>query len=454
MWRTIRRASVFVLGGAFTLATVALAPGHPAGWQVVDQALVSELAAADTAAFLGSHYGLAPEALDPNPAVVAQWWSSVPRLQQTRLVLRMPEVIGNLAGVDYASRDRANRTQLERDLHAAEQAAHPGDEAAALQIAALRAITGALDAGDGPPRFLIQLTGDQPPLAAIAVGDPDTADQITFAVPGMGTLTTDAQLWTRAAQNLYDAQTEAGASVRHSVVAWMGYRTPPVGMDATRDPHADRGATLLSHDILGLRAARQTGTQPSVSVVAHSYGSTTAAKALAETDLGIHSFVLLGSAGVDSDITSADDLHAQHVYAGEAAADHQARWGRIDRLDPGDRAFGATPLGVDGNHARGLLPVTGHDPIIHSPWNDDPASPVWNRYADTDARERMYQRHMASFGYLDAGTQSIANVATVTTAPLRRALASGPQFRVRGTMIVNDERGPAVAEPLSDLRVD
>ncbi len=36
-----------------------------------------------------------------------------------------------------------------------------------------------------PPRFLITLTDDRPPLAAVSVGDLDVADNITIAVPGM-----------------------------------------------------------------------------------------------------------------------------------------------------------------------------------------------------------------------------------------------------------------------------
>jgi hypothetical protein len=75
---------------------------------------------------------------------------------------------------------------------------------------------------------------------------------------------------------------------------------------------------------------------------------------------------------------------------------------------------------------------------------------VWQRYADADVRERQYQRHMASFGYLDAGTQSLANTATVTTAPLERARISGPQLRAKADA-PDDERGPAAAEPLSQL---
>ncbi len=454
MWRTVRRAALIAFAVVASIGTLALAPANPAGWTVTDAARLADLPSSEMDAFLSSHYGLAPETLSPEPMIVAGWWMSQTARQRELLVVRMPEIIGNLAGVDYTSRDRANRVQLARDLgRAAERAAaDPADETATQKLAALQAIEGALDPDGGMPRTLVQLTSDEPPLASIAIGDLDTADQVTFVVPGMGTLTTDMQLWTRAAGNVLGAQLAAGASVRSAVVAWIGYRTPPVGVEATRGDYAARGSVLLSRDILGLRSVRDPSAQPTVNVVAHSYGATTAASALADAELGVTSFVMLGPAGVETRIADTTALDAERVYVGEARADAQARWGRVDRRDPGDAAFGATPLGVEGDPVRGLLGVTGHRPIVHSPWNDDPASPVWARYTDPDTRERLYERHMRSFGYLDVGTQSLANVGAVTANPLDRARADGPSYR--GYSYVGDDgRGPANAEPLPEYWV-
>jgi pimeloyl-ACP methyl ester carboxylesterase len=424
MWRTVHRAALLIVGAACAIATMALAPATPPGWQVTDHARLADMPQAEVAGFLSDHSGLTAAALSSDPGVVAQWWASVPRSEQKSLVARMPDVLGNLAGVDYAARNTANRAQLKLDLAAAAAALakSPTDVGAIEQDAALRAIAGALGAVERGKRYLVELTSDQPPLAAIAIGNLDTAKQVTFLVPGMGTLTSDMHLWTRAAQNVYDTQTTAGAVKRHAVIAWVGYRTPPPGMEATRDNYATRGALLLTRDITGLRAARGGRAQPTVSVVAHSYGATTAALAIAGADLGIHAFVMLGSAGVDPAISSVADLHADHVYDGEAAADLEARWGRIDRRDPGNPAFGATALAVNGNAAKGLLGVTGHEPIIHSPWNDEPGCPLWSA---PEVGSDLYQIHMASYGYLDAGTQSLLNVGAVTTPPVVRGFALG-----------------------------
>ena len=414
-----RRVVQVTLTLAVVVSLTAIAP-PPSGTRITDSAILAEhYPAARVPDFVAVHQGLAAEALDRDPAVVADWWRSLPARDRLRMPGQMPDVIGNLAGVDYASRDRSNR--LELDLRLNELAALVGHrqmtELEVAQLAALTAIQSAL-VSSSVPRFLVELTTDQPPLAAISIGNLDTARLVTFAVPGMGTYTTDMQLWARAAKNIYDAQSAAGA-IGQAVVAWVGYRTPPVGIEATRDAYADRGAVLLERDILGLRASRADGTQPTVSIVAHSYGATTAAKAL-HSDLGVRSFVMLGSAGVDTSVHSVEGLTSEFVFSGEASEDLQARWGRVDRIDPGEPGFGAVHLAVDGDAATGLLPVTGHAPIVHSPWNDDPASPAWTRYKDADVRERLYDSHMASYGYFDVGTESLANVGAATTPPRLR----------------------------------
>lgn len=418
-----RRIAQVAVTLAVVVSLTALAP--PTGVRITDNAILAEsYPAARIPDFIAAHPGLAAEALDRDPAVVAEWWQSLPWRERLRMPGLMPDIIGNLAGVDYASRDRANRLELNSRLRDLEEVASHRQmtELETDQLAALTAIDSAL-VSSRVPRFLVELTTDQPPLAAIAVGNLDKARLITFAVPGMGTYTTDMQLWTRAAKNIYDAQTAAGAS-RHAVIAWVGYRTPPVGIEATRDAYADRGAVLLERDIRGLQAVRADGTQPVVAVVAHSYGATTAAKAL-RSDLGVRSFVMLGSAGVDTAVRTADDLSAEFVFNGEAVGDLQARWGRVDRLNPGAPSFGATYLAVEGDPAVELLPVTGHAPIVHSPWNDNPDSPAWTKYADADVRTRLYDEHMASYGYFDVGTESLANVGAATAPPRVRSHLEG-----------------------------
>ena len=420
-----------VTAGLLTVIFLTVLAPPPQTLQVTDNAVLAEqVPTAGREAFLKAHPGLAAATLDRDPSVVAGWWQSLRPEQRYSVVQRMPEIVGNLAGVDYASRDAANRVQLTRALAELldQSTFHTLSDVEGQQLAALRAIEGAL-IGRSIPRYLIELTTDSPPLAAISVGNLDTARIVTFAVPGMGTFSTDMQLWTRAASNLYHAQSAAGAH-KQAVIAWMGYRTPPVGVEATRDTYANRGAQLLRRDIVGIRASRDTAQQPVINIVAHSYGTTTAAKALSP-ELDVRTLVMLGSSGVDSSVRTADDLAADAVFSGESSADLQARWGRLERTNPSSRAFGATILSVDGDGAD-LKAVTGHEPILHSPWNDDPESPLWVSYANVKVRERLYADHMESFGYLDVGTESLVSVGVVTTPPTYRDHSLGHSTITRG----------------------
>ncbi|MFS4504738.1 alpha/beta hydrolase [Clavibacter sp. Sh2141] len=426
-----RRETALALAAVLVGLVILPAPpgsGVEAGFAQLDR--YAALTSSQAQRMIDAHPALALQVMDASPERVVRWWAAKDRRQQRALIRSSPELIGDLDGVDYASRDAANRRQLRAEMRTerAAVAARADDVDARNRLAALTAIHDALHpkapagGGTAPPRTLVSLTHRDPPLAAIAVGDLDTARQVTFTVPGMGTYTDDMQLWTETAQNVFDAQATVGAPAAHAVVAWIGYRTPPPGVDATLGDHAERGAPLLASEIAGLHAARAGGDLASVSVIAHSYGSTMAADALAARDLGVYSFVMLGSAGVEDSIDDARDLHARHVYAGEAVDDDEAVWGRLSRQDPRAPGFGATVISVDGDPARGLLPVTGHAPVLHSPWNDDPDSRAWSAIRDKAERAAEFAAHEKTYGYLDAGTESLRNAAIATTPHATEAL--------------------------------
>ena len=132
-------------------------------------------------------------------------------------------------------------------------------------------------------------------------------------------------------------------------------------------------------------------------MVAHSYGTTTSAIALAHSDVRVESFVSLASAGLPRDLDRATDLNADAVYAGQAKAtlpfvggdgDHWAGIGRAlgdHPVDPMGKDFDAHRFGTD-TEGSGLTPVRDH--ATH-----------------TDKGE----------GYLDAKTESLLNVARATT---------------------------------------
>lgn len=420
-WRRRIEALAF---GVLCLCGVLLAPAgvHQVS-ALPDLDILASKTAAQAADYLTDHPEIAASRLNADPGDVASWWRRTSATDRQTLVQRVPATIGNLDGVDYATRDAANRAHLAAEIADAdaELTADPSDTAVADERAALKAISGALTAKGAVPRFLIALTDQSPPLAAIAVGDVDTASMVTVTVPGMGTYTNDMQLWTNTAENVWNAQGRAGAPTDRAVVAWIGYRAPPPGIDATMGEYAGRGAPKLVADLTGISVVRGDALT-TLNVIAHSYGTTMAADALADHDLGVFAFVMLGSAGIEEWIPDAGALSARHVYAAEATADTEAQWGRLSRQDPRSPGFGATVFGVDGDAALGLAAVTGHDPVLHSQWNDNPGSAAWTSIADTRLRDQQYAEHMKRFGYLDDGTESLENAATATTPNANRSL--------------------------------
>lgn len=346
-------------------------------------------------------------------------WGLLDPRQQSAALAGAPELLGNAAGVLYQIRDQANRLTLDQALRSAKRnTERSGNPTGTASVRHLQAIDSAARSSHNPNRLLTSLVldRDRPPLAVIAVGDPDTADTITIAVPGMGTYTNDMQMWTRAAENIQLEQTAVDEDRTHSVFAWIGYHAPPPGVDAAMGEHAKRGAPALISEIKAIKATRP-GNVPAINIAAHSYGATLTANALASEMLDIHTVVMLGSAGVEPRIANAKHLYAGRVYAGEAPADKYARWGRLARTDPRSERFGALHLDTDGDSSNGLYPVTGHEPILHSPWNDDLRSGAWSRYTTAADITEPLQNHLGNYGYLDANSESLHNLALATVGP-------------------------------------
>ena len=354
-----------------------------------------------------------------DPAAVAEWWDGLDADAREHLIETMPARIGNLEGVDYASRDRANRRYLDElidearsDLDAAQRRPQLGEfdggvrnpalldaGNAQARVDALESIAAALrPAAHGADRFLVSLTADQPPLAAISIGDLDAAENITYVVPGMGTTTANTTGWADAAQNVATAQRLTDPSHTQAVVAWVGYETPPVAsisnQDVLRNDYAEAGAERLDRALQGVDARRA---DAALNVVAHSYGTTTASIALADTDVRVDTFVSIGSAGLRDDIDEATDLNADAVYAGQAG--NVSPWPDLD----GDqwawigRAFGEHPVDPtgDGFGATTFGTRTG----------GDAGTAVGDHSVHTDGGS----------GYLDVGTESLRNIALITT---------------------------------------
>ncbi|MCU1514634.1 MAG: putative secreted protein, partial [Microbacteriaceae bacterium] len=207
----------------------------------------------------------------PMAASVTSWWSGLSSATKRSLSASAPELIGNLDGLPFATRDAANRSYLAKSLAETRATLSQGagrgslvDERRKYEV--LLQVNRALVTAPGKPiRQLLTFDPEGEGRAAIAVGDLATADYVSYMVPGMFfTLQGQMADWTTIAQNLYNEQaswltrldkldsTHAGKSA--ATVAWIGYATPGV-LDVASLDRANQGAQFLGNAIQGIKAA-------------------------------------------------------------------------------------------------------------------------------------------------------------------------------------------------------
>lgn len=256
---------------------------------------------------------------------------------------------------------------------------------------------GSMDSSIPERRLLyLDLSGHEP-LAAIAVGDLDTATHITWQLSGTGIRARNA-LWgsAREAGELYLEQQRVGIDAP-AVVAWLGYRSPSLGT-ALLNASARRGVTVLARDLEIMASLRPD--KPHLALEAHSYAASMAAQVLdtqAEFSHRVDALVTIGSAGIPRYLARNLDrvgVPATHFYTAIAPQDHLARWGNwlSGRKQPTVQRFEVTE-----RSDLALRGVSGHNTSQR-------------RQADP------YGPH----GYRDPGTTSLRNLALITTgqAPL------------------------------------
>jgi hypothetical protein len=161
--------------------------------------------------------------------------------------------------------------------------------------------------------------------AAIAIGNPDYADNTTVIVPGTSSSVKGGWLSDghNDAMNLWDQANAADPNHTHSVVSWMGYDAPDsFGDRRIGSPDLARtGGDLLAADVNGLGVTHRDSLQH-LTVIGHSYGSTTVADAFAHSGMHANDAVLLGCPGTDLARSAADfHLDGGNVYVGSASTD-------------------------------------------------------------------------------------------------------------------------------------
>ncbi len=265
-----------------------------------------------------------PEGDGAKPQDVTAWWNALSEEEQNKVKTEHPDWIGDRPGVPSPVRSEVNKAQLDRELADAQRAVDeiptfqeyagagaggPGsagkrseydrmvadrharlDEARALKGA--MSLQGNADKGYDPNKYLMLLEypDGRETRAAIAVGNPDTAEHVSVTTPGVDTRATSMPGMVNEALAL-NAETRtqldlAGrGSEEVSTIAWLGYEPPGKDisvLEAGFESRANEAAPDLADFYRGINATNEHGSDVHLSAFGHSYGSLTTAQALHE----------------------------------------------------------------------------------------------------------------------------------------------------------------------------
>ncbi|RZU49360.1 alpha/beta hydrolase family protein [Krasilnikovia cinnamomea] len=341
-----------------------------------------------------------------SPAEVKGWWDSLTPLQQEQAILEFPYLVGSMNGVPVTDRDTANRSVLQREIDLSKQQLSPidarlqylqsmfdqgrihevypdtSDPRTSMDVEMLKlgvqrseiadklhgmeAISSRLDDPDKPGAYLMGLSAAGDGRAIVAVGNPDTADNVVTFTPGttsdVAGIATDLERTDRMAVDAN--QMDPGRKT--SAVYWLDYDAPDAVTNAGSSDYADSGAPALREFQAGLRATHD-GPPSHNTVLGHSYGSTVVGYAARE-GLAANDIVFLGSPGVgwvegadgfkvENQVTepggqvSWQKAGKEHVYASTSPLDaiDVTGIGDLKRfgVDPTNSAFGATTFTTD-----------------------------------------------------------------------------------------------------------
>jgi hypothetical protein len=229
--------------------------------------------------------GVRPAPLDGSPAEANAWWESLTDDEQQQVLAEHPEWLGSTDGIPASVRDQANRALIgvyRAELEAEEarlRAALDGNlfgglftsDDAALEVvreklAGLDRVEQVLKRGSRQ-LLVLDITGSRQLMAAVAVGDVDTADHVAVFTPGF--TTTVAGSLTSYDSSMAELRAVARAEARKygdggtvATVSWLGYEAPQWdewhdlgGRFVTSDSSAQAGAASLADFYRGIDAS-------------------------------------------------------------------------------------------------------------------------------------------------------------------------------------------------------
>ncbi len=378
-----------------------------------------------------------------SPEERAEYWSAQSDEQKRHLCDTYPEMIGNADGVEGWARDRANRLNLNskedqakkdlvRYINEFNNNTRDKDKQQKIQIkidrvksdlAAYEKIRSTLANGisledyqhgkQGEPVSLLTLQDDGRRVkAAVAQGDVDHAKHIATLVPGIGT-TVEGGLDTnlRDTRNLRQAAATQGNIPLEDVatVAWLGYDAPGEpnmanAGDITSRELAEAGSDRLAGFMTGMHASRQYGAGDAhMTLVGHSYGSTTSGIAATKVKPGvIDDLALCGSPGMGT--YDANDYHV----------DRNHLW--VSGVPKGDSVQGIGAAGFRSVGHLGKNPMDADSGFTHLS-DDATGSSKYNPNAPASVPIKgNFDNHSV---YFDEGTETLQDFGRVVAGVKR-----------------------------------
>ena len=392
------------------------------------------------------------------PSQNAAWWNSLTGKQQQHLIDHCPDEIRHLDGLPATARDQANRHALKgwvdanghehkgaleyargklkeaRDNSASEEEIEQLKE----KVEDLEAIDRQTNNDDRArkglaPAYLLDFDYDEKyhrTTAIVSSGNPDTASYVSTLVPGIGThVGSDLKKYMDANENLKAQTAHAGVDPsRVATISYLGYVAPegPGGKiyQAANIGYADRAAPDLARFEEGLRASgNANGHSFTNTVIGHSYGSTTAGKAMTQVAEGtVDNFIMCGSPGAGAESIDQYNVPKGHVYESSVPEGDA-----VQGLGP-DSEYGTNPKKLDG--------------IVHLSGDATDADGYWSW---TDSVRRT--AGLLPFLKMDIDLHSFANHdryfddGTRTSQDFSNIIAGGKQTTDEEWAAIEEERG-------------
>lgn len=392
------------------------------------------------------------------PSQNAAWWNSLTGKQQQHLIDHCPDEIRHLDGLPATSRDQANRHALKgwvdangnehkgaleyargklkeaRDNSASEEEIEQLKE----KVEDLEAIDRQTNNDDRArkglaPAYLLDFDYDEKyhrTTAIVSSGNPDTASYVSTLVPGIGThVGSDLKKYMDANENLKAQTAHTGVDPsRVATISYLGYVAPegPGGKiyQAANIGYADRAAPDLARFEEGLRASgNANGHSFTNTVIGHSYGSTTAGKAMTQVAEGtVDNFIMCGSPGGGAESIDQYNVPKGHVYESSVPEGDA-----VQGLGP-DSEYGTNPKKLDG--------------IVHLSGDATDADGYWSW---TDSVRRT--AGLLPFLKMDIDLHSFANHdryfddGTRTSQDFSNIIAGGKQTTDEEWAAIEEERG-------------